>query len=77
MLVIICESMRSVRLANPRRTIVEICHRSVNVAGLDDYHPGALKLRPSTSCHIPPVDYVEVLGSTGSKEAILNYGVFR
>jgi predicted amidohydrolase YtcJ len=27
----------------------------------------------ATSCHIPPVDYVEVLGSTGSKEAILNF----
>ena len=32
----------------------------------------AVNTKLATSCHIPPVDYVEVLGSTGSKEAILN-----
>ena len=33
----------------------------------------AVNTKLATSCHIPPVDYVEVLGSTGSKEAILNF----
>ncbi len=27
----------------------------------------AVNTKLATSCHIPPVDYVEVLGSTGSK----------
>jgi predicted amidohydrolase YtcJ len=33
----------------------------------------AVNTKLATSCHIPPVDYVEVLGSTGSKQAILNF----
>ena len=33
----------------------------------------AVNTKLATSCHIPPVDYVEVLGSTGSKAAILNF----
>ena len=33
----------------------------------------AVNTKLATSCHIPPVDYVEVLGTTGSKEAILNF----
>ena len=33
----------------------------------------AVNTKLATSCHIPPVDYVEVLGVTGSKEAILNF----
>ena len=33
----------------------------------------AVNTKLATSCHIPPVEYVEVLGSTGSKEAILNF----
>ena len=33
----------------------------------------AVNTKLATSCHIPPVDYVEVLGSTGSLEAILNF----
>ncbi len=33
----------------------------------------AVNTKLATSCHIPPVDYVEVHGSTGSKEAILNF----
>ena len=33
----------------------------------------AVNTKLATSCHIPPVDYVEVLGSAGSKEAILNF----
>ncbi len=33
----------------------------------------AVNTKLATSCHIPPVDYVEVLGSTGSREAILNF----
>ena len=33
----------------------------------------AVNTKLATSCHIPPVNYVEVLGSTGSKEAILNF----
>ena len=33
----------------------------------------AVNTKLATSCHIPPVDYVEVLGNTGSKEAILNF----
>ena len=33
----------------------------------------AVNTKLATSCHIPPVDYVEVLGSTGSRQAILNF----
>ncbi len=33
----------------------------------------AVNTKLATSCHIPPVEYVEVLGSTGSREAILNF----
>jgi len=33
----------------------------------------AVNTKLATSCHIPPVDYVEVHGSTGSREAILNF----
>ena len=33
----------------------------------------AVNTKLATSCHIPPVDYVEVFGSTGSKAAILNF----
>jgi len=33
----------------------------------------AVNTKLATSCHIPPVEYVEVLGTTGSKEAILNF----
>jgi len=33
----------------------------------------AVNTKLATSCHIPPVDYVEVLGGTGSLEAILNF----
>ncbi len=33
----------------------------------------AVNTKLATSCHIPPVDYVEVLGKTGSKEAILAF----
>jgi predicted amidohydrolase YtcJ len=33
----------------------------------------AVNTKLATSCHIPPVDYVEVLGGNGSKEAILSF----
>ena len=33
----------------------------------------AVNTKLATSCHIPPVEYVEVVGSTGSLEAILNF----
>ncbi len=33
----------------------------------------AVNTKLATSCHIPPVDYVEVLGSAGSKDAIINF----
>jgi predicted amidohydrolase YtcJ len=33
----------------------------------------AVNTKLATSCHIPPVEYVEVHGTTGSKEAILNF----
>jgi len=33
----------------------------------------AVNTKLATSCHIPAVDYVEVVGTTGSKEAILNF----
>ena len=33
----------------------------------------AVNTKLATSCHIPPVDYVEVLGTTGSLEEILNF----
>ncbi len=33
----------------------------------------AVNTKLATSCHIPPVDYVEVLDTTGSKEAILSF----
>lgn len=33
----------------------------------------AVNTKLATSCHIPPVDYVEVLGSNGSLDAILNF----
>jgi len=33
----------------------------------------AVNTKLATSCHIPPVDYVEVFGTTGSREAILNF----
>ncbi|MFP6816250.1 MAG: amidohydrolase family protein, partial [Pseudomonadales bacterium] len=33
----------------------------------------AVNTKLATSCHIPPVDYVEVLGGNSSKEAILNF----
>jgi hypothetical protein len=33
----------------------------------------AVNTKLATSCHIPPVDYVEVVGTTGSKQAILNF----
>lgn len=33
----------------------------------------AVNTKLATSCHIPPVEYVEVHGRTGTKEAILNF----
>jgi predicted amidohydrolase YtcJ len=33
----------------------------------------AVNTKLATSCHIPPAEYVEVLGSAGSREAILNF----
>ena len=33
----------------------------------------AVNTKLATSCHIPPVNYVEVLGTNGSREAILNF----
>jgi len=33
----------------------------------------AVNTKLATSCHIPPVEYVKVHGSTGSREAILNF----
>ncbi len=33
----------------------------------------AVNTKLATSCHIPPVDYVEVVGTTGSLEEILNF----
>ena len=33
----------------------------------------AVNTKLATSCHIPPADYVEVLGTTGSKESILSF----
>jgi len=33
----------------------------------------AVNTKLATSCHIPPVDYVEVSGSTGSRDAILDF----
>ncbi|MFQ5982702.1 MAG: amidohydrolase family protein, partial [Woeseiaceae bacterium] len=33
----------------------------------------AVNTKLATSCHIPPVDYVEVHGTTGSREAILKF----
>lgn len=33
----------------------------------------AVNTKLATSCHIPPVEYVEVLGCSGSKEAILDF----
>jgi predicted amidohydrolase YtcJ len=33
----------------------------------------AVNTKLATSCHIPPVDYVEVVGRTGSLEAILDF----
>ena len=49
----------------------------VTLPGFIDTHVhvdcAAVNTKLATSCHIPPVEYVEVLGSTGSKEAILNF----
>lgn len=49
----------------------------VTLPGFIDTHVhvdcAAVNTKLATSCHIPPVEYVEVLGSTGSKDAILNF----
>jgi predicted amidohydrolase YtcJ len=49
----------------------------VVVPGFIDAHVhldcAAVNTKLATSCHIPPVDYVEVSGSTGSRDAILDF----
>ena len=49
----------------------------VIMPGMIDTHVhidcAAVNTKLATSCHIPPVEYVEVHGETGSKEAILNF----
>ena len=59
---------------NTRTTDLKGC---VVLPGFIDTHVhldcAAVNTKLATSCHIPPVDYVEVLESTGSKEAILNF----
>ena len=56
--------------------VIDLEHRVV-LPGFIDTHVhldcAASHTKLATSCHIPPVDYVAVVGSTGSRGAILDY----
>ncbi len=63
-------------LAGDRTNAIDLQGRVV-LPGFIDAHIhldcAAVNTKLATSCHIPPVDYVEVSGSTGSRDAILDF----
>jgi predicted amidohydrolase YtcJ len=64
------------QMADDDARVIDLNGRVV-LPGFIDTHVhvdcAAVNTKLATSCHIPPVEYVEVLGETGSKEAILNF----
>ncbi len=63
-------------LRGPETRVIDLEGRVV-LPGFIDTHVhldcAAVNTKLATSCHIPPVDYVEVQGTTGSLEAIVDF----